>query len=326
MQILTLKNEHKTVDIDHEILSTEKPFITANTFYSSYNELKSDHLIPVFVKDNQPVISQADLIEMVNEVATHVFYNETILTPSIRVSHPIKGRIPEAKNKPAHLLTEEEKTIYYERMAFIIEIPSISSDINGNKLNLTIGGIKAYNLDNLYCKKGTEETFKIFIGFQNKVCTNMCISTDGYKGTLKVRSTNELMEGILNLLNQYNYEHHLQDLAQLPNISLKENEFAQMIGRCRMYPYLSKKQKVIIPELHFGDSQLNTVVKDYFNDPDFSKNLDGSIDLWNLYNLFTGANKSSYIDTFFDRGLNAYEFNLSLLKSIENKNFNWFLS
>ncbi|MES2448771.1 MAG: DUF3871 family protein [Bacteroidota bacterium] len=326
MEILTLNNTEKVIDIDYQDISTEKPFITANTFYSSYNELKSDHLIPVFVKDNQPVISQADLIEMVHEVTTHVFHRETILTPSIRVSHPIKGRIPEAKSKPAHLLTEDEKTIYYERMAFVIEIPSITSEIGGNKLSLTIGGIKAYNLDNLYSKKGSEEHFKIFIGFQNKVCTNMCISTDGYKGTLKVRNTNELMEGILNLLTQYNYELHLKEMVQLPHKSLDEKEFAQLIGRCRMYPYLSKKEKRLIPELNFGDTQLGTVVKDYFNDPNFSKNLDGSIDLWKLYNLFTGANKSSYIDTFFDRGLNAYDFNVSLLNAIENKNFNWFLS
>ena len=257
------------------------------------------------MKDNQPVISQADLIEMVNDVASHVFHGETILTPSIRVSHPIKGRIPEAKNKSAHLLTEEEKTIYYERMAFVIEIPTISSDINGNRLSLTIGGIKAYNLDNLYSKKGAEEHFKIFIGFQNKVCTNICISTDGYKGTLKVRNTNKLMDGILNLLTQYNLDQHLNGLSKFSDYSLSERDFAQLIGRCRMYPYLSKKQKLAIPELQFGDTQMGTVVKDYFNDASFGKHIDGSIDLWRLYNLFTGANKSSYIDTFFDRSLNA---------------------
>lgn len=326
MEVLTLNNTAQIIDTDYENISTEKPFIIANTFYSTYNELKSDHLIPVFVKDNQPVISQADLVDMVHEITTHVFHKETVLTPNIRVSHPIKGRIPEAKSKPAHLLTEDEKTIYYERMAFVIEVPSISSDINGNKLSLTVGGIKAYNLDNLYSKKGSEEHFKIFIGFQNKVCTNMCISTDGYKGTLRVRNTNELMEGILNLLTQYNYELHLKGMEKLTDKYLNETEFAQLIGKCRMYPYLTKKEKALIPDLQFGDTQLGIVVKDYFNDLEFSKNFDGSIDLWKLYNLFTGANKSSYIDTFFDRGLNAFDFNLRILDSIENKSFNWFLS
>ena len=37
----------------------------------------------------------------------------------IRLSHLIKGRIPEAKLKIAQDLEEYEKTLYYERMAFI---------------------------------------------------------------------------------------------------------------------------------------------------------------------------------------------------------------
>jgi len=29
--------------------------------------------------------------------------------------------------------------------------------------------------------------------------------------------------------------------------------------------------------------------------------------MWRLYNLFTSANKQSYIDKFLDRGINAVE-------------------
>ena len=32
------------------------------------------------------------------------------------------------------------------------------------------------------------------------------------------------------------------------------------------------------------------------------------INLWKLYNLFTGANKMSYIDTFLDRGVGCQSF------------------
>ncbi|WP_343671721.1 DUF3871 family protein [Chitinophaga sp.] len=35
-------------------------------------------------------------------------------------------------------------------------------------------------------------------------------------------------------------------------------------------------------------------------DDSFCREVDGSINLWTLYNLFTGANKSSYIDTFLE--------------------------
>jgi len=44
---------------------------------------------------------------------------------------------------------EEDKTIYYERMMFCFEIPSIHEDIAGNRLNLTIGGVRSYNHENL---------------------------------------------------------------------------------------------------------------------------------------------------------------------------------
>lgn len=65
-----------------------------------------------------------------------------------------------------------------------------------------------------------------------------------------------------------------------------------------------------------------------FSDPDpiFAKNEDGSIDLWNLYNLFTGAVKSSYIDSYLDRGLNAYEFVERIRRALNRENgHDWFI-
>src|ERR1700689_957213 len=173
-------------------LSTEKPFIEANTSSCSMEEIKNSHIIPVFIKDNEPLISHSDFIETTLQAATNVFSEETILSPSVRLSHPIKGRIPEARNKPAHELAEYEKTIYYERMIFVIEIPSIQAVIDGTKLSLTIGGVKSYNSDNLYSKKGSDEHFKIFIGFKNQVCTNLCVWSDGSVGNLIVRNIGKL--------------------------------------------------------------------------------------------------------------------------------------
>ena len=83
----------------------------ANTIGSSLKEIRDQHIIPVFVKDNEPVISQADFIDTTVDVVQHIFKGEAILSPSVRLSHPIKGRIPEAKDKPANQLKEAEKTI-----------------------------------------------------------------------------------------------------------------------------------------------------------------------------------------------------------------------
>jgi hypothetical protein len=125
-------------------------------------------------------------------------------------------------------------------MAFVIEIPSITSTIEGKTLHLVAGGVKAYNLDNLYSKKGADEHFKVFIGIQNRVCTNLCVWTDGYVGELKVNSLSQLTEGITDLFLSYNANLHLQSMQHLSQYSLKEQQFAQLIGRCRMYAHLPK--------------------------------------------------------------------------------------
>ncbi len=137
-------------------------------------ELQKRHTIPVFAKDNESTISHQEFIETVALVTEKIFGGETILKLAVRVSHPIKKRIPSAVGKPAKELLEHEKTLCYERMAFAIEVISVNGNIASNALNLTVGGAKAYNLTNLHSRK-VEEHFKLFIGFQNRVCTNLCI-------------------------------------------------------------------------------------------------------------------------------------------------------
>jgi Domain of unknown function, B. Theta Gene description (DUF3871) len=106
---------------------------------------------------------------------------------------------------------------------------------------------------------------------------------------------------------------------------ITERQFAQLIGRCRMYRYLPEERQQEIPQLQFGESQLNTVCSDYFRDKNFCRSEDGSINLWKLYNLFTGSNKSSYIDTFLDRSTNAFELVSELKGSLERKDYCWYL-
>lgn len=306
-------------------LSTDKPFIQANTEATHLQEIRDNHIIPVFIKDNEPLIAHTDFIESAMQVVSEVYAGETNLKPSIRVSHPIKGRIPEAKNKPANKLLEHEKTLYFERMAFIIEVPTISDHIAGNTLSLTIGGVKAYNLDNLYTRKGSDEHFKIFIGFKNQVCTNLCVWTDGLMNDLKVSNLHQLQGAIRALLQHYNADFHLNSMKRLNDYSLTESQFAHLVGRCRMYNNLPAQIKSEIPALQFGDNQISAVVKDYYRDESFCRDAQGGINLWRLYNLFTGVNKSSYIDTFADKSVNAFQFVEKIRLALENGSQSWFL-
>jgi len=306
--------------------STSKPFITANTVESTLEEMRAHHIIPVFIKDNEPVISHCDFIDATLQALTEVFAGETFLAPNIRLSHPIKGRIPEAKSKPANQLLENEKTLYYERMAFIIEVPTIHDDIDDSRLSLTVGGVKALNEDNLYSRKGADEHFKVFIGFKNTVCTNLCVWSDGYMNDLKVKSLGQLKGAVCTLFQNYNATFHMHCLRQLSEYCITEKQFANLVGRCRMYQHLPRQLQSDIQPLHLGDNQVGTIVKDFYKDESFCKNPDGTINLWRLYNLFTGANKSSYIDNFLDRSANAFHFVDSIRQSVKNETTNWFLN
>jgi len=234
------------------------------------------------------------------EVAQDFFSGEVIGEPSIRVSHPIKGRIPSAIGKPAFLLTEDEKTLYYERMAFIIDVPFIRDTVDSHDLSLSVGGVRAYNLTNLHRRK-CEESFKVFVGFKNLVCINLCISTDGFIANLRARTVDEIKQSTLKLFSNYSAFKDIKQLRELLESSITESQFAKMVGRARMYQYLPRKKKEEIPSLPINDTLVSVVVKDYYRSESFCRDKDGSIDLWRLYNLLTGACKSSYLDTWLDR-------------------------
>jgi hypothetical protein len=305
------------------VQKSSSKFIEANTTEVSFEHIKEECIIPVFAKDNETTISHFEFIDATKEIAQNLFKTDSI-SPSIRVSHQIKGRTPSAIGKSVKELLEHEKTTYYERMAFMMEIPNKQVVVNNQILNLSVGGIRAYNQENLFSKKSIEK-FKVFIGFKNTVCTNLCISTDGLKSEIRVSSVQELQEAIQSLINNYNQEAHLGNMEKLSKYYLNEKQFAHLVGKMRMYHFLSKAEKQGKFPLQLTDSQIGSVVKDYFNDVNFKKS-DNQINLWNMYNIFTGANKSSYIDSNLERNVNAYEFIQNLGTSIENRVPNWYLS
>jgi Domain of unknown function, B. Theta Gene description (DUF3871) len=331
-------SSHSVVDSAFTPLETESqvlsdkdsmlksPFIEANTKNVSFYTLQNECIIPVFAKDNEKTIAHQEFIEMTQSCIQKVFPNEQIDLPEIRVSHEIKGRIPSAIHKSAKELLEHEKTQYFERMAFVIRIPSIVETINGNNLSLMVGGVRSLNHENLYSKRSYEK-FKFFVGFQNLVCCNLCISTDGFKSEMRVVSNEELQSKIHGVLQNYNAGRHLKKMQELTNHSLTEHQFAQLIGKSKLYNYLPKGQKIELPKLDFSDRQMNIVTKDYYEDKSFCKNEDGNINLWNIYNLFTSANKSSYIDSFLDRNVNAFGFTNGLAQTLNgDSKFSWFIS
>lgn len=324
MELIVNQNPVEMIQDQAEVVITSRNFIEANTSKVTLDHLKNDCIIPVFSKDNESTISHYQFIERTMEVARSLFPNQRTSQPDIRVSHIVKGRIPSAIGKPAKELLEHEKTIYYERCAFIIEFPELTQRINNNLLKLTIGGVRSYSQENLYSKKSLEK-FKVFIGFNNLVCTNLCISTDGFSNDIRIGSILDLEEQIVNLISGYNREKHIEMMANSTKFSLTEMQFAHLVGKLRMYASAPKTEVNLDLPIGLTDSQVTNVVKQYYNCPNFKRQDDGSISLWNLYQIFSEANKSSYIDNNLERNVNAYQLISNLGNSLSNGAGNWLL-
>lgn len=298
-------------------------FIEANTSEVELPLLKHQHIIPTY-KDSTPLISHADFVEVTSEEVHRIFAPERITAPEIRVSHPILGRTPEAKEKKVSELDPWERTIYYERMAFVINLPSISDNIGGQEVSMTVGGVRKYDASSL--RTGADQHFKVFAGYQVKVCCNLCVWTDGLLSNVRVKNLQQLKEAIYGLLCEYDAIQQLKRMEDMLRYSLSEQQFAHFLGRARMYQYLPGNLKQLYPEFLFTDTMLNSVARDYYGDSSFSRELSGEVSLWKLYNLLTASNKSSYIDLFLPRGANASSFVGGLAASLEQGNNHWFLS
>ena len=153
MELIANNKPLNMIHQETEIVNNGSSFIEANTELVSLEHLKEKCIIPVFSKDNETTISHYEFIQKTSELVKKLFPESNINTPEVRVSHIVKGRTPDAIGKPAKELLESEKTIYYERCAFLMEIKTVTKEISGNRLCLTLGGVRAYNQENLYSTK-----------------------------------------------------------------------------------------------------------------------------------------------------------------------------
>jgi predicted DNA-binding protein YlxM (UPF0122 family) len=177
---------------------------------------------------------------------------------------------------------------------------------------------------NLYSKK-VPELFRLAIGFKNQVCCNMCIFSDGYKDDLRVSSTSDLYRAALELFHNYNIAKQIHLMQQLGNTSMTEHQFCQILGKMRLYQCLPTGVQKHLPRMLLTDTQINSVAKAYINDSNFGGE-SGELNMWNFYNLLTGANKSSYIDSFLDRSLNASEIAMGINAALHgDETYKWFI-
>lgn len=299
-------------------------FLEANTNAITLKELAEECVVPTWA-NQELTISHQDFINTVHDAACNVFAGETVNTPEIRVSHIVRGRIPSALGKRSSELLESEKTQFYQRLAFAFTIPSLHECINGQRLELCIGGVRNYSDLNLYRANRGIEKFAIYIGWRVQICSNQVLTGDGVRLNLEVMSIHELYKSVLELFYKFNLEKDIELLQNLTKVRLTETQFAQIVGRMRLYQALPSYQQRRIPKLLITDSQINNVCRDYYNNPNFgAKN--STISMFDFHNLLTEANKSSYINDYVQRGINATDVTVGICKALQSDSeYSWFL-
>ena len=276
-----------------EVQEPHPNFIESNTQAITLEELSEKSIVPTF-SDNSLTISHQDFMMSVYDAAEKVFGE---LTPiECRVSHPINGRVPTALNKKASELTDAEKTVYYQRLAWISHVSNLKRTINGQEVCLTIGGVRGYNDDNLYSRPAPMRFKKA-----------------------------------LDLYASFNPEkdNNLEILENLQDTRIDENQFCNIIGRMRLYQALPVAQQHELPQLILGDQAVNEAVRQYVNNPNFGRRQGNDISTWDLMQLFNEAVKSSYIDKWLERNQNCTDFSLGIQRALQNKDeegYSWFLN
>jgi hypothetical protein len=297
-------------------------FIEANTETIDILSLENDYIIPVFTKDNERVISHPEFINAAHDAVITNLGTGAILNTAVSVSHMVKGRIPSAMHKPAKELQEHETTKYFERMAFMMRLDEETS-VAGDAMGLCLAGVRAYNLENLSGRKKME-LFKVAIGYNIFACSNLALSAQGVRLDLQAASIHDLQIGIANLIREYKGTADLDWMNTLTDIFISESQFAQILGKCRLYQHHPRQKDM--PRLLLTDTQVSTIAKGYYADKDFAGN--GNISLWKMYNLFTGSVKSSYIDSYLDKALNARQFIEGIANVVTEKDdeFAWYFN
>ena len=308
---------------------TEHPnFIESNTQAITIEELATKCIVPTF-SDNTLTIAHQNAIAAVYKAAEEVFGELT--PPECRVSHAINGRVASALHKPAKDLTDDEKTPFYQRIAFIAHVKSLTRIVAGQPVELTIGMCRAYNEDKLYSRPSPEKVH-LFVGWKVRVCSNLCLTCSGNSGQVECMTEADIYQKAYQLFRSFDpqKETTLRLLENLNTTRISESQFCYLIGRMRLYQALPTEVQKTLPVIEIGDQAVNAAVRGFVSNPNFGlRDGETSITMFEFLQLFNEAIKQSYIDRFLDRNQNCTDFALGIQKVLlgeeDTEGYSWFL-
>ena len=304
------------------------PFILGNSIPLELPELQERFCVPVFSKDNIETISHTEFCTTALDAIQTFFHGQTVKAPVIRCSHEMKLRTRNGAGKLVENLMPEDESSYMQRMMFMIEIPSIQRVVNGNLLNLQVVGVRSYAETNLLGLSTQQQRFRLGIGFVNTVCTNLLLRTDGVNLSIKVTNLTDLYRYCLEVFSRYDHQRHLEDMERLGQTTIDVPLFARFLGRARMASQMpaAMKRELGLPEFLLPESQINSMVRDYYTDENFAGS-GQDITAWQFYQLMTNY-RNNYIDVAMERTINAFEVAQGIARAVnhEDDTWSWFIS
>lgn len=296
-------------------------FIESNTQAITIEELANKCIVPTF-SDNTLSIAHQNAIASVYKAAEEVFGELT--PPECRVSH-----VASALHKSAKDLTDDEKTLFYQRIAFVAHVKSLTRSVAGQPVELTIGMCRSYE-DKLYSRPSPER-FRLFVGWKVRVCSNLCLTCSGNSGLVECMTEADIYQKSYQLFSKFDpqKEETLELLENLNNTRISESQFCYIIGRMRLYQALPNEVQKNLPVLEIGDQAVNAAVRGFVTNPNFGlKEGETSITTWEMLQLFNEAIKQTYIDRWLDRNQNCTDFLLGIQKALDGNDtegYSWFL-
>jgi len=323
--------EAQIVSVEPFPVATEEeaplPFIEANSAAVSWKELTEESILPSYA-DGEIVVPHSHFIQALVMAAHDALPQDTFGPVEIRASHLTQGRVPSAIYKKTSELLESDKTKYWERICFCVQITSRQTTILGEPCTLTFGGCRSLQDINFHSRKSSE-VFQAYISFRARICSNLMISLqDGLKDRIEATGPAEIYAAAYQLFSQFNAEENLRSLDGLGRTRITVDQFTHLIGKLRYYNCLSTADKRELPfQIELGDSQVYAATRNFVSGH-FGLNGRDSVDLFQMLNCFNQASKSSYLHNFLLKNANCTELALGVQRSLEgtNHDYDWLLS
>jgi hypothetical protein len=253
-------------------------------------------LVPKNERTNQHIVSQAELATITKDTLSNEY---NIGDATIVGSH-------------FHSMgnaTKEDVGGWYDRLVCIYDL-DVVQEISDSQLRLTAGfAIDYKSQSKLANNKKNEQVVTMFMGFQNNVCMNMCISSEGISHQLIFSSPSEFAALMKNNVQSYTIQmkRQIELLRSMEGKSMPVNKFEEMLGRELIKSRMGNAQANKLTPLNSTQwmdvASLTITDRRYRINPE-----DKSVSAWQAYNLMTEAAKNSQLDSVVSTLSNCTKF------------------